>query len=73
MKRMSGEWSSSMVTISDREGLFVPAFCALIVRSVRVVAAGVAAASDCACLAMSCGPCEVIVSVNVGLAGGEAY
>ena len=61
-----------MVTISVREGLFAPAFCALIVRSVRLVAVGGAAASECACLAMRCVPCEAIGSVDVGLAGGEA-
>ena len=69
---MSGEWSSSMVTVSDREGLFAPAFCALIVRSVRIVAAMGAAVSDCSCLVMSCVPCEVIGSVDVGLARDEA-
>ena len=61
-----------MVTMSDREGLSAPAFCALIVRSVRLVAVGGAAASDCARLAMTCAPCEVVVSVDVGLAGEEA-
>ncbi len=68
-KIMSREWSSSMGTISDREGLFAPAFCALIVRSVRLVAVGRATLSDCACLAMSFVPYEVIGSVDVGLAG----
>ena len=36
-KRKSGEWSSRMVTMSERDGLFGPALCALIVRNVRVV------------------------------------
>ena len=69
---MSGEWSSSMVTISDREGLFAPAFCALIVRSVRIVAAGGAAVGDCACFSMRCVTRGVIGSVDVGFAGGKA-
>ena len=34
---MSGEWSSSKVTIPEREGLFAPAVCALIVIKVRIV------------------------------------
>jgi hypothetical protein len=72
-KIMYGEWSSSMLTMSAREGLFAPAFCALIVRSVRSVADGGAAASDCECSAMSCAPFGVvIVSVCVGLDEGEA-
>ncbi len=61
---MSREWSSSIVTISDREGLFAPAFCALIVRSVSVVAVKGAALNDCACLSMRCVSCEVIGSVT---------
>ena len=69
---MSGECSASMVTMSEREGLFAPAFCALIVRSVRLVAVRGADASDCACPAMTCAPCGVVVvSVDVGLAEGE--
>ncbi len=48
-KRKSGEWSSRMDIMSDREGLLGPAFCAFIVRNVRVVdvkrAAGVDAAA----------------------------
>jgi len=70
---MSKEWPSSMVTMPEREGLFAPAFCALSVRSVRLVAVGGAAASECACPAMTCAPCEVLgVSVDVGIAEGEA-
>ena len=40
IKRMSGEWSTGLVTMSEREGMFVPAFCALIVRNVRIVNVG---------------------------------
>ena len=54
-----------MVTISDREGLFAPAFCAFILRSVRLVAVGGGSGEFCACLAMTCAPCEVVVSVDV--------
>ena len=70
---MSGECSESMVTMSEREGLFAPAFCALIVRSVRLVDVGGAAASDCTCPALTCAPCGVVgVSVYVGLVESEA-
>ncbi len=70
---MFGDWSSSMVTMSEWEGLFAPAFCASIVRSVRLVADGGAATSDCECSALSCTPFGVvIVSVCVGLDGDEA-
>jgi len=72
-KRMSGEWSSSMVTMSEREGLFAPAFCAFIVRSVRLVVVRGAAAGDCACPALTRVPCGVVgKSVYVGLAESEA-
>ena len=41
IKRMSEEWSlSNMVTMSERKGLFVPAFCALIMRNVSIVDVG---------------------------------
>ncbi len=70
---MSGDWSSSMVTMSEREGLFAPAFCALIVRRVRLVADEGAATSDCECSAVSYAPFGVvIVSMCVGLAEDEA-
>jgi len=66
---MSGEWPSSMVTMSEREGLFAPAFCAFIVSSVRLVVVGGATAGDCACPALTCAPCGVVgMSVYVGLA-----
>ena len=71
---MSGEWSSRMVTMSEREGLLAPAFCALSVRSVRSVAVGGAAAGDCACPALTCVPCGVVgMSVYVGIAEIEAH
>ena len=70
-KIMSREWSSSIVTISAREGLFAPAFCALIVRRVRLVVRG-AAQKDCACPSKSCVSSVVIGSVDVGRAVCEA-
>ena len=70
---MSGDWPSSMATTSAREGLFAPALCTLIVRSVRLVAVEEAATSDCERSAGSCALFGVvIVSVCGGLAEGEA-
>ncbi len=70
---MSREWSSRMVTMSEREGLLAPAFCALSVSSVKFVAVGRAAAGDWACPSLRYVPCGVVrVSVDVGLAVGEA-
>jgi len=72
-KRMSGEWLSSMLTMSEREGLFAPAFCALIVRRVRFVSVGGAAASVSTCPVVPWAPGGMVgVSVDVGLAEGEA-
>ena len=72
-KRMSGEWSSSMLTMSEREGLFAPAFCAFIVRRVRFVSVGGVTASVCTCLVVPWAPGGMVgVSVNLGLAEGEA-
>jgi hypothetical protein len=70
---MSGEWSSIMVTMPEREGLLAPAFCALSVSIVNFIAVGRAAASDWACPSLTCVPCGVFrVSVDGGLAVGEA-
>jgi hypothetical protein len=72
-KRTSRDWSSSMVTMSEREGLFAPAFCALIVRSVRIMADGGTTMGDCECSALSCAPFWVVIlSLCVGLAEDEA-
>ena len=69
---MSGEWSSSMLTMSEREGLFAPAFCVLIVRNVRLVPVGGGTAIDRSCSSMAFAPCGVVeVSVYVGLVEGE--
>jgi hypothetical protein len=71
---MSREWYSRMVTMSEREELLAPAFCALSVRSVRSVAVGGAATGDCACPALTCVPYGVVgMSVYVGLAVIEAH
>jgi hypothetical protein len=71
---MSGEWSSRMVMMSEREGLLAPVFCALSVRSVRSVAVGGAASDYCACPALTCVPCGVVgMSVYVGLTVVEAH
>ncbi len=70
---MSGECSSRTVTISEREGLLAPAFCALSVSSVKFVAVGRAASGDRACPSLACVPCgEVRVYVDGGLEVGEA-
>ena len=37
---ISGAWSSSIVTMSEREGLFIPDIWALIVRNERLVDVG---------------------------------
>ena len=62
-----------MGTISEREGLLAPAFCALSVRSVRSVAVGGAATGNSACPSLACVPYGVVgESVSVGLAALEA-
>ncbi len=55
-KRKFGEWSSRMVTMSEREGLLGPAFCAFIVRNVRVVNVKRAAGVDAAAPVVSVSP-----------------
>ena len=45
---MSGEWSSNIWTMSVREGLFAPAFCAFSVRIlIRTVSASATALGGC--------------------------
>ncbi len=66
-KRKSGEWSSRMVTMSKREGLLGPAFCAFIVRSVRVVDVMRAAGVDVAAPVVSVPP---TVEGEVSFCGG---
>ena len=70
-KIMSGEWASSIVTTSAREGLFAPAFCAFIVRRVRLVVGG-AALGDSACLSKSCVTCVGTGYSGLGRAVSEA-
>ena len=71
---MSREWSSSMVTMSEREGLFVPAFCALIVKNVRIVFAGGTAVGGSAGFDMSGSPSgERKMSLCVGPSEEEAF
>ena len=41
-------------TMSVREGLFAPAFCALIVRNVRIDAVGGASTGGCLGLVLTC-------------------
>ncbi len=70
---MFGEWSSRMVTMSEREGLLAPTFCALSVRIVRSVVVGGAAAGDWVCPALTCMPCGVVgMFMYVGFAVSEA-
>ena len=58
--------------MSAREGLFAPAFCALIVRSVRSVPIGGATVVACSFASVVGSPCGVVsVSVYVGLMGGD--
>ena len=59
-KKMSGEWSSIILTRSVREGLFAPAFCALIVRNVRIVVVGGATASGCLGLVLTWSFCGIV-------------
>jgi len=72
-KRMSGEWLSSMVTMSEREGLFVIAFCAFIVRNVRIVDVGGTSVGVSSGPAVTSSPCEMVrVSMCVVPAEEEA-
>jgi hypothetical protein len=70
---MSGECSSSMVTMSEREGLFDPAFCAFIVRNVSIVAVGGTTVSGSVGPDVTGSPCGMVrMSVCVGSAEEEA-
>ena len=72
-KRMSGERSSSMVTMSEREGLFVPAFCALNMRNVRIVDVGGTSVGGSSGSVVTSSPCEMVrVSMCIVPAEEEA-
>ena len=70
---MSGEWSSNMLSMSVREGLFAPAFWALMVRNVRVVVVGKTPADGCSGPVLACSSCETVVSLHVRTPVEEAF
>jgi len=59
-KRMSGKWPSSIATMSEREGLFVPAFCALIVRNLRIMDVGGTSVGGSSGPVVAGSPCEMV-------------
>ncbi len=61
-----------MVTMSEREGLFDPVLCALIVRNVSIVAVGGTAVGGIVGPVVTGSPCGMVrMSVCVGSAGGR--
>ncbi len=64
-KRMSGEWSSSMLSMPVGEGLFAPDFWALMVRNVRVVVVGKTSAGCCSGPVLTCSSCGTVVLLHV--------
>ncbi len=71
-KRMSGEWSSSMLSMPVREGLFAPAFWALMVKNVRLVVVGKTSAGGCSGPVLTWSSCGTVVSLHVRTPVGEA-
>ncbi len=60
--------------MSEREGLFIPAFCALVVRNMRIVVVGGTTAGDSTNPAVTGSPCGMVrMSLCIGPAEEEAF